>query len=217
MSHIPQTRRKGDSILGLLNNDGNTPLHCTAEKGHYECVSLLVRAWPDAVDARNRHFCTPLMLASAVPHEKCVAILRLHSKTMAISDDSEESGDDDDDDYDEEKEYNRRLPKQQQQLQKEKEKHISISSTHNNHSASLIEKHHLNLTKNTSFDEDATFFTPSNANNNKRGATAFSYPLPSDLSDHHRQRQRQPPNNSGTRHSYKNSGVEREREREREE
>lgn len=60
----------------LPDNEGNTPLHFTAQAGQAECLNILLQRCPDIeVDARNASGFTPLMKAALQGRTKCAKIL----------------------------------------------------------------------------------------------------------------------------------------------
>ncbi|XP_076649801.1 uncharacterized protein LOC143357295 [Halictus rubicundus] len=60
----------------IPDNEGNTPLHFTAQAGQVECLNILLQRCPDIeVDARNASGFTPLMKAALQGRTKCAKIL----------------------------------------------------------------------------------------------------------------------------------------------
>lgn len=66
--------RGGNADLEAKNTHAQTPLHCAAERGHVDCVRLLLAARA-AVDAVSEHGGTPLLAAVYWGHEGCVRLL----------------------------------------------------------------------------------------------------------------------------------------------
>lgn len=62
---------ENDSSLALVDNDGNTPLHCALLLNHVEMAQLIIDAIVKTnnkklLNAKNKNNCTPLMIAAVV-------------------------------------------------------------------------------------------------------------------------------------------------------
>lgn len=55
--------------------DGATPLHAAAERGHHECIEILLNAGASACAATSPEKITPLHLSSQEGHFKCMELL----------------------------------------------------------------------------------------------------------------------------------------------
>lgn len=79
------------ALLLLLNgadpnatdNDGNTPLHIAAQKGHFPSLRMLIRY--RAEDARNNAGYTAMELAINGQHEQCVHLLQALERREALT------------------------------------------------------------------------------------------------------------------------------------
>ena len=61
--------------VNFADKDGLTPLHCSASRGHYDCVCKLLNSFEAQVDPMDKNGCTPLFYACALGHDNCASVL----------------------------------------------------------------------------------------------------------------------------------------------